>query len=246
MNTRRVAIVTGGSRGIGAAIVQQLFIDGFLVAFCFKSNKEMADVIVAKCADSSRVFAMQCDIGNQADIARFVDMVMAKWARVDVLVNCAGAILPESNWRTMSRVTLGHTFDSNFFGAVMMTQAVGSLLQASKTGTIVNIGSVFGLLGAGAVAAYTASKAALHDFTRALAKDLAPSVTVNCIAPGTIDTDMTRAAGPDIIQRIIDETPMRRLGEPEEVASLVSFLVSEKARFLTGQIIPLDGGYSLK
>ena len=172
--------------------------------------------------------------------------IKEKYNRLDVLVNNAGAIIRPGSWKEISEEDWQRTIDINLKGVFNCIKVFAELLKESENGRIINFTSTVGISAVAPVIAYGAAKAGVINLTNAFAKELAPSITVNAIAPGNIDTDMTTGAGKELVDWVINNTPMKRLGRPEEVAYLVSFLASEKASFITGQIIEVAGGYDLR
>lgn len=243
----QVALVTGGSRGIGRGIVKAFAAEGAKVAFVYKGSASAAESLVAEVTQAGGVCkAHQCDVTDTAAAQKCVDAVLAEWTKIDILVNNAGVIkddlfikLEPDDWNKVLATNLGGTF--NFCKAVaynpMMRQRFGRIINISSVAaTHVNPGQTN----------YSASKGAINSFTRALAVELAPrNITVNAIAPGFIETDMSEAvrnkAG-DIIKKMI---PMRRLGQPDDIARVAVFLASSDSAYLTGQVLTVDGGLSL-
>jgi 3-oxoacyl-[acyl-carrier protein] reductase len=243
----QVALVTGGSRGIGKGIVHALAKDGAKVVFVYKGSEAAAKAIEAEIAAAGGVaIAVQGDVAIKADADRIVEAVIADHGRLDILVNNAGVIrdglflrMSDEDWATVINTNLGGVF--NFCKAVS-TQMVFK----QRYGRIVNISSVAAEHVNAGQANYAASKGAVNSFTKVLAVELGGrGVTVNAIAPGFIETDMSEAvrnkAG-DIIKKMI---PMKRLGKAEDIASVVAFLVSPGASYITGQVITVDGGLCL-
>jgi len=240
------AIVTGGSRGIGRAIVKALVAEGAKVAFVYRGSQQAADALAQEVRDAQgAALAIQCDVTNYDEAQKCAERVEKEWGRLDILVNNAGVIKddlfvrmePEA-WNTVLQTNLGGVF--NF------TKAVGYTMMRKRSGRIINISSVAADHVNPGQTNYAASKGAINSFTRALAVELASrNVTVNAIAPGFIETDMSEAvrnkAG-DLIKKMI---PMRRLGQPEDIARVAVFLASADAAYLTGQVITVDGGLSL-
>jgi len=242
----QVAIVTGGSRGIGRGITKALAAEGARVALVYKGNQAAADSAVQEITQAGgTALAVQADVTNAEAAQQCVDRVEKEWGRLDILVNNAGVIKddlfvrmePEA-WHSVLQTNLGGVY--NFCRAVAYT------MMKQRRGRIINISSVAAEHVNQGQTNYAASKGAINAFTRALAVELASrGVTVNAIAPGFIETDMSEAvrnkAG-DLIKKLI---PMRRLGQPDDIARVAVFLASTDAAYLTGQILTVDGGLSL-
>jgi 3-oxoacyl-[acyl-carrier protein] reductase len=242
----QVALVTGGSRGIGRAIVKALAAEGARVAFVYRGSKEAADALVQEVTQSAgTVKACQCDVADLAAAQRCAEQVEKDWGKIDILVNNAGVIRddlfvrmePEA-WNTVLQTNLG--------GAFNFCKAVAYGMMKARRGRIINVSSVAAEHVNPGQTNYAASKGALNAFTRALAVELASrNVTVNAVAPGFIETDMSEAvrnkAG-DLIKKFI---PMRRIGQPDDIAKVVVFLASDASAYMTGQVLTVDGGLSL-
>ncbi len=242
----QVALVTGGSRGIGRAIVRMFSGEGAKVAFVYRGSKDAADKLAQEINQSGGItLALQCDVTDAKAVHETIERVEKEWGRFDILVNNAGVIRddlfvrmePEA-WQTVLQTNLGGTY--NFCREVAYT------LMKQRRGRIINVSSVAAEHVNQGQTNYAASKGAINAFTRALAVELASrNVTVNAIAPGFIETDMSEAlrnkAG-DIIKKMI---PMRRLGQPEDVAHVALFLASSDSGYMTGQVLTVDGGLSL-
>jgi 3-oxoacyl-[acyl-carrier protein] reductase len=242
----QVALVTGGSRGIGRAIVKALASEGAKVAVVYRDNKEAAEGLLREIDPAATAaFALQADVTKPEEAERCIERVQSEWQRLDILVNNAGIIRddlfvrmePEA-WASVLQTNLGGTY--NFCRAA----AYGMMRQ--RRGRIINMSSIAAEHANPGQANYAASKGAINAFTRALAVELASrNVTVNAVAPGFIETDMTQAvrnkAG-DVLKKMI---PMRRLGQPEDVARVVVFLASPESGYITGQVLTVDGGLSL-
>lgn len=232
-------IITGGSRGIGAACVKRFACAGHSVAFIYKSSHDRAEELSAE----TGAYAVCADIADPASALKAMDDAISHLGGVDVLVNNAGIAqfrlfdeITEDDWHSVIETNLG--------GAYRCSRAAVPHMVRQKSGAIVNISSMWGISGASCEVHYSASKAGLIGMTKALAKELAPSgVRVNCVAPGAIATEMNAALDDAAIAAICDETPLGRLGSPEEVAACVYFLASDDASFVTGQTLSADGGY---
>jgi 3-oxoacyl-[acyl-carrier protein] reductase len=242
----QVAIVTGGSRGIGRAIVKAFAAEGARVACIYRGSQQAADAVVQEIAQlGGMAIAIQCDVCRMEDAQQCAERVEKEWGRLDILVNNAGVIkddlfvrMETEAWQTVLQTNLGGTF--NF------CKAVGYTMMKQRRGRIINISSVAAEHVNPGQTNYAASKGAINALTRALAVELAGrNVTVNAIAPGFIETDMSEAvrnkAG-DLIKKMI---PMKRLGQPDDIAKVAVFLAGPDAAYLTGQVITVDGGLSL-
>ncbi len=243
---KRVALVTGASRGIGKAIAIDLAKNNYIVIINYYSNDEDAKEVLDEVNSFSEGILFKADVSNISEVNDMYEKIKEKYNRLDVLVNNAGAIIRPGGWKEISEEDWQRTIDINLKGVFNCIKVFAELLKESKNGRIINFTSTVGISAVAPVIAYGAAKAGVINLTNAFAKELAPNITVNAIAPGNIDTDMTRGAGKELVDWVIDNTPMKRLGEPEEVAYLVSFLASEKSSFITGQINEVAGGYDLR
>jgi 3-oxoacyl-[acyl-carrier protein] reductase len=242
----RVALVTGGSRGIGRAVVESLAKAGAKVAFVYRSNQEAADQLVRELTEQNHeAFAIQADVASKADADRAVKEVIDKWERLDILVNNAGIIrdgllatMDEENWKAVIDTNLGSVY--NFCQAVMRQ------MMSQRYGRIVNISSVAAEFGNQGQVNYAASKGGIQGLTRCLATEVGRrNITVNAVAPGFVETDMTEAVRNAAEGEIKKHVAVRRLGKPEDVAHAVAFLASEEASYVTGHVLVVDGGLTL-
>lgn len=242
----KVVLVTGGSRGIGRATVEYLAEQGWRVAFTYCRAGEQAEALVQSLTErGADVAAFQADLCNFAAAEECVAAVIARFGRIDALVNNAGVAsvglfsdVTAEEWQRVLSVDLTGT-------AACCRAAMADMLRRHD-GRVVNVTSVWGIHGASCEAAYSAAKAGVIGLTRALAKEMGPSgITVNAVAPGVIDTDMNRALGEEALRELAEETPLGRLGTPQDVAASIGFLLSEEAAFITGQVLGVDGGFAL-
>ena len=243
---RRVAVITGASRGIGRATALELAKDGMDVVVNYFHSEEKANSLVKEISKYSNAIAVKADVSDLAQVRVLLDKTLEAFGRADVLINNAGAIFRDGDWKSINEQTWQKTIDTNLKGVFNCIQTFAPIFLEQKYGKIVNITSTFGIMGAAPVIAYTVAKAGIINLTTSFAKELAPYIIVNAIAPGVIDTDMTQGAGKEFIDFTIDSTPLKRLGKPEEIANAVSFLVSPKADFITGHVLVVDGGHMLK
>lgn len=190
--------------------------------------------------------SIAADIAKPLEVQRLVKETIENFGSIDVLVNNAGLIIRPGDWKNTGETEWDRTIDVNLKGTFYCIKTVAPYMLEQKKGKIVNISSAFGLIGSGGAIAYTAAKAGVINLTKTFAKVLAPYVNVNAVCPGTIETEMTLAAGDEFIRKVIEGTPLKRIGSPEDVANAVAFLASDKANFITGHALLVDGGYILK
>ncbi len=237
-------ILTGASGGIGNAIAKTLDDKENNLILVYNKNKQAVEDLV-KTINYANCEAFQCDLTNVDEINKMVNYVISKYKKIDALINNAGI----SKFQQIQDTTENdyyQIFDNNLKSTIMLTSTVSKYMISEQFGRIVNISSMWGVVGASMESLYSASKGAINTFTLSLAKELGPSnITVNAICPGLIDTKMNKSLTNQTIKEIIDETPLCRIGKPEDVANLVEFLISDKASFITGQIITIDGGFTL-
>ena len=240
----RVALVTGASRGIGRAIAAELAEEGYAVCINYLEHRKEAEALAEDIRSrGSRAIVVQADVSDRAAVEAMVRAAEEALGPVNLLVNNAGIAgqiqfqdITDEQWNRYLGVNLG--------GARNTIQAVLPHMLHEKAGCIVNISSIWGLRGASCEVAYACTKAAIVGLTRSLALELAPShIRVNCVAPGVINTEMVQVLGQETLRELAQETPLGRLGTPEDIAHAVAFLASDKASFLTGQILAADGGF---
>ena len=241
---KQVALITGASRGIGRAVATELSRQGYAVCINYIQSREAAEALAAQLRGQGReAIAVQADVANSGAVNAMVRQVEAKLGSVTLLVNNAG-ISWHGLFQDMDDGEWDRTLAVNLTGARNTARAVLPRMISEKSGCIVNISSMWGLRGASCEVAYACSKAAIVGLTRSLALELAPSrIRVNCVAPGCIETDMVRVLGEETREMLVEETPIGRLGTPEDIAHAVAFLASEKASFITGQVLTADGGF---
>ena len=238
----KVALITGGAQGIGRIISEELAGQGAHVILG-DVNLEGAEKTAAEIKHSgAKSSAVRIDVSSSSDVQRAFDSIAKKYKLVDILVNNAGITrdgllvrMKEADWDLVMSI--------NLKGSFLCSQQAAKQMMKQKSGAIVNIASIVGLIGNFGQANYSASKAGLIGFTKTLAREVAPrGIRANAIAPGFIDTEMTRVLENSVREKLIEQIPLARLGEPEDVARCVSFLVSEKASYITGQVISVNGG----
>ena len=239
---RKVAFITGASGGIGSACARQLAKDGYAVALGFSSNESSANALSAELKSQGfEALAVQCDITDSGSITSSVSLIEKDLGAVSLLVNNAG-IANISLFTDNSYDDLRKMLDTDLLGAMELSRQVLPAMISAKCGNIINISSVWGEKGASCEVAYCAAKAGLIGFTKALAREEAPSgIRVNCISCGYIDTKMNAELSDDDKQAVLDEIPACRFGTPQDVADTVSFLASDKSSYITGQVIRVDG-----
>ena len=239
----KYALITGASRGIGAATAREFTRRGWGVAIHYNNGREQAEALAEELRGTGvPVMTVQADVADSGQVRAMVDNVLEKFCQLDILVCNAGrshvgllSDIDEEAWREL--------FGVNVDGVYHCCRAVLPHLVHRKTGSIVTVSSMWGQVGASCEVAYSATKGAVIAFTQALAKELGPSgIRVNCVAPGTIDTEMNRHLTEDDLAVLAEETPLERIGTPEEVARVIAFLASEEASFVTGQVLSPNGG----
>ncbi len=237
----KVAIVSGGSRGIGASIVETLASSGFNVVLNYRFSADKANNIASK---FSNVVTFQADVSDHAQVKTLVDFTISKFGRIDLLVNNAGIDFINTLSGT-SDSDFDKVLKNNLYSAFYLSKEVSPYMINAKSGLIINISSIWGIVGASCEMAYSVSKAGLDAMTKSLAKELGPSnIRVNSIAPGIIDTDMNSFLSKEELSEIVNDIPLERIGLPSDVADTVLFLV--KNSYITGQVIQVTGGWNLQ
>lgn len=236
----QTVFITGGTRGIGRKIAEGFLDKGCNVAITFEKSEEIANEMKDK---YKNLIATKCDVAKSEEVKRAFEKCNEIFGGVDILINNAG-ISQQKMLCDVSEDEWDRMFDVNMKGMFNTVKAVLPYMVHQKNGKIINISSIWGLVGASCEVPYSASKAAVIGFTKALAKELGPSgICVNCIAPGVIDTDMNNIHDEETMNELKEETPLGRIGKTEDVSKLALFLASDEASFITGQVISPNGGF---
>jgi 3-oxoacyl-[acyl-carrier protein] reductase len=239
---KRTALVTGASRGIGKACAETLSLAGYRVILAARSAEKLREVANELVSSGGETFVLELDLANRGTIAEALAKPAKEFGRIDILVNNAG-ITKDGLAVRMKPMDWDLVLATNLSGAFYVTQQVLPGMMRERWGRIVNISSVVGEMGNPGQANYVASKAGLIGLTKALAREMGSrNITVNAVAPGFIETDMTHRLTPELKRKMIDETPLRRIGSPQDIAAAVKFLVSEEAGFITGHVLNVNGG----
>lgn len=242
----KVALVTGGGRGIGRAISLALAQEGAKVCINYFHNKDTAEDVVKQIKENrGEAISHKADISKLEEVNRMVGAINKQFGRIDILINNAGLnidkylmIMNEEEWDRVIDVNLKGTFNCS--------KAVSRVMIGQRSGNIINISSVSAISGTAGQTNYSAAKGGMISFTKSLARELAPfGIRVNALAPGLIDTEMVKKMPKKILDQVLELTPLKRVGKPEEVAKAVIFLVSEEAGYITGQVIRVDGGLAM-
>lgn len=243
MGERKVALVTGATRGIGKAIALELADNGYDIVLNYRSvNDELKQTQKEIEEKNVNCFLVYGDISKFEDCENIAKQAMEEFGRIDVLVNNAG-ITRDGLIMRMKKEDFESVIDTNLTGTFNMTRNVVPFMIKQKNGRIINLSSVVGITGNAGQTNYSASKAGVIGFTKSLAKEVASrNILVNAIAPGFIETDMTKVLSDNVKEAILNQIPLKRMGEAKEVAKLVKFLVSDDSKYITGQVINVDGG----
>ena len=238
----KIALVTGASRGIGRAVAAELAHRGWAVAIGYRVRRDKAEELAA---EGCRAMICRADVSRREEVEEMVRTVADTFGPVSLLVNNAG-IAGQCLFQDLTDERWHEFFSVNVDGAFYTSRAVLPAMLHEHEGCIVNISSIWGQRGASCEVAYSATKAAIIGLTRSLAAELAPShIRVNCVAPGVIRTDMLNELPPELLPELAQQTPMGRLGRPEDIAAAVAFLADPAADFITGQVLTCDGGFIL-
>lgn len=239
----KTVVVTGASKGIGRAVAKEFANNGYNVVICYNNSVSDAQQLLNEVSQTTRAIAVRVDVSKEDDVKSMVEITKKTFGNIDVLANCAGV----SDTRLLidsTKEDYDFVFDTNMRGTYNTCKLVGREMLSNQSGKIINISSIWGLRGGSCESVYSASKGAIIAFTKALAKELGPNgINVNAVAPGFIQTDMTKNVTNEIKQEIMESSALGRLGTPEDVANIVLFLASEKSEFITGQVIGVDGGW---
>lgn len=237
-----IAIVTGASRGIGKAIAQRLASEGCTIIGISRSLESSADTAKAITDAGGTFRPLAVDVSNEDAVTQAVDQVFEEFGKIDILVNNAG-ITRDTLLMRMTGEDWDAVLQTNLKGAFNWTRPVSKYMMKARYGRIINISSVIGLRGNAGQANYAAAKAGLIGFTKSVAREFAPrGITANAICPGFIKTDMTAGLKEELVAKLLEQIPLARLGEPEDIAGAVAFLSSPAAAYITGQVLTIDGG----
>ena len=238
----KTVLITGASGGIGAAIAKEMDKAGYAVALTYNKNKESAEKL---CGELQNAQAFQCDISSFESVEKLYSDVISAFGGIDAVVNNAGTAYT-GLVQDMTESEILHLINTDLNGVIYSTKFAAKHMVKKHCGAIVNISSIWGVVGASCEAVYSAAKGGVVTFTKAMAKEIGPSgVRVNCVSPGVIKTAMLDVYSQEDLQALADETPLGRIGTPSDVAKAVRFLISDDASFITGQNLVVDGGISL-
>ena len=244
--TGKTAVVTGGSRGIGRAVCLELARQGANIVLCYAGSEEAAAKTAADCeALGTKTLALRCNVSDAGEVKALMDAALAAFGRIDILINNAG-ITRDGLLMMMKEEDFDAVLDTNLKGSFLCLKAAARVMMKQRYGRIVNLSSVVGLRGNVGQVNYAASKAGVIGMTKAAAKELASrGITVNAVAPGFIDTDMTAKLPEAVRTALLTQIPVGRLGAAEEVARAAAFLAGDDTAYVTGQVLAVDGGMSM-
>jgi 3-oxoacyl-[acyl-carrier protein] reductase len=242
----KTVLITGASRGIGREIAIKFASEGYDVILNYNNSEAKAKSLEKQIEKMGvKCLTFKADVSVEHEVKLMVDWALKEFGRIDVLVNNAGVSLSKL-FQLTTTDEVARVFGVNTFGVINCSKAVVPSMVSEKSGKIINISSIWGKVGASMETIYSASKGAVISFTMALAKELAPSnISVNCVCPGVIETDMLLEYNEEDKRELKEQTPLNRLGTPQDVANAVYFLASDNATFITGQVITVDGGFAL-
>jgi 3-oxoacyl-[acyl-carrier protein] reductase len=243
---KKIALVTGASRGIGKEIALSLAKEGYDIAFSYNSNKEMAEKVKSEIEElGSKAIAIKADVSSKEDVDNMIKHIADELGTVDILVNNAG-ITKDNLLIRMSEEDWDDVITVNLKSAFLTTKAVARSMMKKRYGKIINLSSVVGIMGNAGQANYSASKAGLIGLTKSTAKELAGrGIRVNAVAPGFVSTDMTNALSEEVKESMLNAIPLGYFASTKEISDLVVFLASEKSDYITGQVIEIDGGMNI-
>lgn len=243
---KKIALVTGASRGIGKEIALALAKEGYDIGFTYKSNKEMAESVKSEIEKlGSRALAVKADVSSKEDVDNMIKIIGEELGSVDILVNNAG-ITKDNLLIRMSEEDWDDVITVNLKSAFLTTKAVARSMMKKRYGKIINLSSVVGIMGNAGQANYSASKAGIIGLTKSTAKELAGrGIRVNAVAPGFVSTDMTNTLSEEVKEMMLSAIPLGYFASPKEISDLVVFLASEKSDYITGQVIEIDGGMNI-
>lgn len=239
----KTAIVTGGSRGIGRATAIELSKMGMNIAIIYHGNQAKAEETCAACKENGvEAISIQCDVKTKAEVEAAIENINETFGSIDVLVNNAG-VTKDGLLLRMSEEDFDAVIDTNLKGCFLFSKACAAIMMKQRSGKIINIASIVGIQGNAGQANYAASKAGIIGFTKSLAKELGSrGITVNAVAPGFVETDMTDVLSDKVKEAFLNMVPLKRTAKPEDIANAIGFLASEKADYITGQVLTVDGG----
>ena len=244
----KVAIITGSSRGIGRATAIEFAKQGAKVVVNYNKSKEEAEKVVEEITRlGTEAISIKADVSKPDEVKLMINKTLEKFGSINILVNNAGMVAPKP-FLELTTDDWKKTLDTNLLGVFICSQAVVPHMMKQKSGKIVNISSIRGLghCGRTSVYVYNSSKAGVINFTKTLAKELAPFINVNSVAPGWVETEMNKKASPELRESENNKIYMKRFAKPEEIAKAIAFLASDDSSYITGQVLVVDGGYSLK